>query len=149
MELGTIAAAVQFVDLGCRSLSAIYRFVKDLKDVPVNLLLTLEDLSHFSGFMDELQTAIKTNDPRFRSLTPAQLDRATRILDSTGEVYRQLEALLAPCRPSAVTPQTKTSKAWRAFVSVKREKDIVRKCERLERLKHDLDRELLLSFKWV
>ena len=36
-----------------------------------------------------------------------------------------------------------------AFVSVKREKDIVKKCERLERLKHDLNRELLLSFKWA
>ena len=88
MELGTIAAAVQFVDLGCRSLFAVYRFVKDLKDVPADLLLTLEDLSHFSGFMDELQAAIKTNDLRLESLTPAQLDRATRILDSTGEVCR-------------------------------------------------------------
>jgi hypothetical protein len=142
MDLGTIAAAAQFVDLGCRSLFAVYRFVKDLKDVPADLLLTLEDLGHFSGFMEELQSAIKTGDARLRSLAPAQLGRATRILDSTGEVCRQLEGLLAPCRPSATASQTRASKTWRALVSVKREKDIVKKCERLERLKHDLGREL-------
>ena len=140
MELGSIAAAAQFVDLGCRSLFGVYRFIKDLKDVPADLLQTLEDLERVAGFMIDLKDDIDNDGERLRSLNPTQLDRTTRILDTTGEVCRELEMLLAPCRPSA-TP-SRTSKVWRAFVSVKRERDIIKKCERLERLKHDLNREL-------
>jgi hypothetical protein len=140
MELGTVAAAAQFVDLGCRSLFAVYRLIKDLKDVPADLLFTLDDLGHFSGLMDDLRSALERNDPRLQSLTPAQLQRIARILDSTANICKQLEELLAPC---CSTPGTsRTRRLWRALVSVKTESDIVKRCERLERLKHDLNREL-------
>ncbi len=142
MDIGTIAAAAQFLDLSCRSVFALYRFVKDLKDVPADLLLIINDLEYFTEFADELQSAIKTDDPRLRSLTPAQLARVNRILRSAGEVCTQLEKLLTPCRPATAASRSKASKAWRAFVSVKNEKDIIKKCERLERLKSDLSREL-------
>ncbi|KAK4034404.1 hypothetical protein C8A01DRAFT_39130 [Parachaetomium inaequale] len=140
MELGCIASAAQVVDLGCRSLFGVYRFVKNLKDVPADLLVTLQDLGHFSSLMNDLQSALKTDDPRMRNLTPEQLGRVTRILDSTGQVCTQLEQLLAACRPSNAS--SRASKAWRALVSVKKEGDIMKRCERLERLKHDLNREL-------
>ncbi len=140
MELGSIAAAAQFLDLGCRSLFGIYRFVKDLKDVPADLLQTLQDLERVASFMTDLQDEINTDGQRLRTLSPTQLDRTTQILDTTGDVFRELETLLAPCRPAASS--SRTSKVWRAFVSIKRERDIVKKCERLERLKHDLNREL-------
>ena len=140
MELGTIASAAQFVDLGCRSLFGVYRFLKDLRDVPGDLLLVLEDLSHFLEFMHELQLAISNRDPRLRNLETRQLERIAHILDSTGEACQQLEELLAPCRTSPGT--SSTQKVWRAFVSVKRESEIIKKCDRLERLKHDLNREL-------
>jgi hypothetical protein len=140
MELGGIAAAAQFVDLGCRSLFGVYRFIKNLKDVPADLLVTLEDFGHFSNLMHDLQSALETDDPRMRNLTPEQLGRVSRILDSTGQVCTQLEQSLAACRPSSTS--SRTSKAWRALVSVKKESDIRKQCERLERLKHDLNREL-------
>lgn len=141
--LGAIAAAVQVVDLSCRSLFATYRLVKDLKDVPAVLLLTLQDLGPFLGLMDELQSALATDDLRLRGFTVNQLDRTTKILDSTGQVCRELEQLLAPCVPPSSPPSwPRVSRAWRALVSVKTEADIIEKCERLERLKHDLNREL-------
>ncbi|KAK4118305.1 hypothetical protein N657DRAFT_606433 [Parathielavia appendiculata] len=142
MELGTVAAAAQFVDLGCRSLFGAYRFLKDLKDVPANLLFTLDDLGHFSGLMDDLRSAIEKADPRLRGITPTQSQRVTRILDSTADICKQLKELLAPCCPPAGSSSSRSRKLWRALISVKREIDIVNRCERLERLKHDLNREL-------
>lgn len=144
MDLGSIAAAVQFVDLGCRSLFGIYRFIKDLNDVPAELLLLFEDLGHFLSLVGELQSAVKPESgvppQHLSNLAPAQLERIARILNSTGQVCRQLEQALTPCRPSVGASKAKA--AWRAVVSVKRERGIVKKCERLERLKHDLTREL-------
>jgi hypothetical protein len=67
MELGSIAAAAQFVDLGCRSLFGIYRFIKDLKDVPADLLQTLEDLERVAGFMIDLKDDIDNDGERLRS----------------------------------------------------------------------------------
>lgn len=57
MEFGIVAAAAQFVDLGCRSLFGLYRFLKQIRDVPNDLLRTLQDLSHFLELMTKLQSA--------------------------------------------------------------------------------------------
>ena len=143
MELGTIAAAAQFVDMGCRSLFGVYRFVKNLKDVPADLVAALEDLGHFASLMHDLQSALESDNLRLRKLGLGQLDRVGKILDSTGQVCSQLEQLLAPCclPPNA----SRSTRAWRALVSVKKEQDIIKICERLERLKHDLNRELRTS----
>jgi hypothetical protein len=117
-----------------------YRFIKDLKDVPANLLFTLDDLAHFSCLMDDLRSALDTDDPRLHNLTPAQLQRIARILDSTANICQQLEELLALC--FSAPDHSRTKRLWRALVSVKRETDIIKRCERLERLKDDLNREL-------
>lgn len=140
MEIGTIAAAAQLADMGCRGLFGIYRFLKNMKDVPRSLLLVLEDLGHFSSLMTDLQSVLNNHDPRLSNVSPEQLDRMTRILGSTGNVCNEIEKSLATCLP--LKDSTKTSKVWRAFVSTKKETDIVKKCDRLEKLKHDLTLEL-------
>ncbi|KAH6624174.1 hypothetical protein B0J18DRAFT_169919 [Chaetomium sp. MPI-SDFR-AT-0129] len=140
MEIGTIAAAAQLADMGCRGLFGIYRFLKNMKDVPTRLLLLLEDLGHFSSLMTDLQSVLSNHDPRLSNLSPEQLDRITRILDSTANVCNELEKSLTTCLPPR--DLTRTSRVWRAFVSIKKEADIAKQCDRLERLKHDLAREL-------
>lgn len=140
MELGTIASAAQVVDLGCRSLLGMYRFVRSLKDAPKDLLNTFEDLRAFTSLLSDFQLALQTKDPRLLNLSSQQLDRVSLILHSAGQVCGQLDQVLAECLPLANT--SKAGKAWRALVSLKKEADIMKRCERLERLKHDLNREL-------
>lgn len=141
--LSTIAAATQFADLACRSLVRFYRFVKDLSDVPKELLVIMQDLDHFSEVMDELRLAIQRNDPRVRGLSPAQLHRLTRTLDLTYQTCRDLDSVLQPC--GLVLSSSKRARVWGALVSVGREKDILRRVKRLECLKNDLYRDLQSS----
>ena len=108
--------------------------------MPAELVLTLRDLGHFLDFMGELQSALRTDNSAFRGLPPSRLNRIASILDDTREVCQQLEQQLEPCRPAAGASLTR--KAWRAIVSVKIESDIIKTCDRLERLQQDLNREL-------
>lgn len=145
--VGSVAAAAQLAELGCRSLFSIYRFIKDLQDVPNDLLLTLQDLSRFVELMADLRPDDSSINRALRTLPKSQLDRITRIFNCIGDVCTELEELLAPCLPTASRSIVK--RAWRALISVNNESAIVKKCERLERLKQDLSCELQLSVKYV
>ncbi|KAK0631227.1 hypothetical protein B0T14DRAFT_207 [Immersiella caudata] len=135
--LGSIAAAIGLADAGLRTLVGIYSIAMDLKDVPKRLRDIHHDLQNFHGFVSEVQ---RNASQVFAKATPTQLERSEKTLKtiaaSAGELTRTLESTLLSLTDS------RTQRVWRALVSVSKQKDMLAECERLVRLKQDLQLEL-------
>ncbi|KAK4442948.1 hypothetical protein QBC34DRAFT_417980 [Podospora aff. communis PSN243] len=133
----SIAAAVGLADVGLRTLVGIYGIAMDLKDVPDKLRAVHGDLQRLQGFVSDVQTHASGI---LAKATPPQLERSEKVLKAialgAGELTRVLESTVPSPGSSRV------ERAWRAIVSVSKQKDILADCERLGRLKQDLQLEL-------
>ncbi|KAK1753964.1 hypothetical protein QBC47DRAFT_32587 [Echria macrotheca] len=138
--LGSIAAAVGLADAGLRMLVGVYGLAMDLKEVPTRLRDIYQDIRGVGNFIADVQTELLRADSVFATASPAHLEhlrtRVDAITTCAGGLTRLLESLLVP------TSSSRTKRTWKAMVSLSKQKEILSECERIGRLKHDLQLSL-------
>ena len=144
--VGVAASAAQLADFGAGSLLGLIRTLKALKEAPERLKILLDDLEHSSRFVEchrlRLRNIKSASDVKL-SAPLTQPDSLNSVLDSADAAMLDLKYVLQPLVHNQ-THQSLRSKTWRAIISVQSEKKILRKAERLEKLKHELTRELVM-----
>ena len=137
--VGSLAAAIQVADAGFSSLLKVYAFVKGTKNVPKRLHNVFHDLENSQSLLAELQQGVLQPQSRF-AVTTNQSQRLITILNATASCSQNLSATLNKSLPAS--NDTRPRRAWRALALVAREDDFIRECDRLQRLKQDLQIEL-------
>lgn len=139
--LAVAAAAVQFLDVGARLLLVLSRVCTDLRHVPREIEDTVQELKEFLQLVRLLDSDIRAPNTGPAStlngaLAAAHIDHATSLLSQCIIQAQQLEETLSPLVLKANDHAIR--KAWRAVVALKTEKEILRKWDRLQRLKASL-----------
>jgi uncharacterized protein YoxC len=132
----SIAAAVGLADVGLRTLVGIYGIAMDLEDVPNRLRAVHNDLQTLQ-FVSEMQTNASNI---FAEATPLQPERSEKTPKAIAAIAGKLTRTLESTIPSLA--RSRAHRAWRAFVSASKQKDIIVECQGLGQLKQDLELEL-------
>jgi len=143
---GVATGAMQLVDFGAGSLLCFIKILKALKEAPERLKILLDDLEHFARFVEYLRPQLEdTNSALYGllSASPGQPDALNSILGSADSAMLDLKCVLQSLIQNQ-THQSLRAKAWRAIISLRNEKAILQKTHRLEKLKHEIIRELEL-----
>jgi hypothetical protein len=127
--IGVSAAAVQFVDTGWRAFLALSRLCSDLRHAPRRVRSASRHLEATIEVVRSVQTL--TN-----SVPPAQNQAITSLTQQALEQAKQLESIVASVTPAL--QEGKIKRGWRAFVTAKKEEDILQRCQVLEGLKATL-----------
>lgn len=143
---GIAAGAAQIADFGAGSLLGLIRTIKSLKEAPERLKILLDDLEHFSQFVERLRLRLRNTKSASHVMLSAalpQCDSLNSVLDSADAAMLDLKYILQSLVQNQ-THQSLRSKTWRALISLHNEKKILRMAERLEKLKHEITRELVM-----
>lgn len=138
--LGSIAAAIGLTDACLRTLVSIYGMAVDLKEVPKRLRDVHHDVQSLSCFVADMQSEVSQANGMLSRAGPTQLQRLDDVLKATALCAVELTTILASVVPTALS--SRAQRAWRTVVSLSKQKDIMKECDRLERLKHELQLEL-------
>lgn len=136
-----VAAAVQLTDLGFRSLFKIYNVVRDTTEVPKRLKTTLSDIESFQNLVERLQEEAARPNSKLASES-TQTTRLITTLATAASCANALSHSLEKILPPASGSRLK--RAWRALATIPKEDGILLQCERLHKLKQDLQLELHL-----
>jgi hypothetical protein len=127
--IGVSAAAVQFVDTGWRAFLALSQLCSDLRHAPRRVQTASRHLEATVEVVRSIQTL--TN-----SVSPAQDQAITSLIEQALDQANQLEGIIASATP--VLDEGRLKRGWRAFVTAKKEEDILQRCQMLEGLKATL-----------
>ena len=121
-----------------------FRFFKGLKDTPKKINELLQDLEGSIGRINALQiTAKQSSSPLFSSSDATQLGRLQVKLDAARHAMAELQECLVPL--SSTRKVGRVNQAWRSIVSVAKEKSIMEKLSRAQRLDQEILAELAIS----
>lgn len=138
--VGGVAAALQLADVALQSLINIYSVARDMKEVPKKLHELCCDLERFAGLLANLGKEAAQPESRFTRAPAWQVQGLVTSLKAATACSDTLKASLAKALPSR--DDSKLKRTWRAFASLPREHDIFVQCDRLQRLKLDIQLDL-------
>jgi hypothetical protein len=138
--LASIAAAIGLADAGLRTLVSIYGMAVDLKEVPKRLSDMHQDVQILRDFVADMQSEVSRASGMLTRASPTQLQRLDDAFKATALCAVELTRILASAVPAASS--SRAQRAWCAVVSLSKQKEIMKECDRLERLKHELQLEL-------
>ena len=133
--LGIAAAIVQLVDIGGRVLILSSRLCSEFKNVPGKMITIRREVRHSIDLLRLVDLDLAGGHDSAALSPPENLRVLADILKETIQQAKELAKLLEEIS----APQgTQIKKAWNSIVSVKRQKEIMDRCQRLESLKSDL-----------
>ncbi|KAL8721631.1 MAG: hypothetical protein Q9225_001720 [Loekoesia sp. 1 TL-2023] len=124
MELGVIAAVIQFIDVGCRLSTRLTSFCADFRDAPQQIRRLNTDLKQQLAIAQDIKTITQVVSSEIRSL-------------ATFEHPHQDYMSLASNLQSLVEGLEKTDrdgilqKSWKNLSCVRKKREIIQTCERL------------------
>lgn len=145
--VGIAAVSLQFAGVAAKGVLGGIGFLKSLKETPVRLTELLSDVDKSVARIIHLQQTLQGPDSGpVRRLSHGQLLALRATVDDAYQATVSLQATLEPLfgNQNAQT-QTKTERMWRSVVSVKMERDIEKKLEKIQRHNDQIMRELQLS----
>jgi N-terminal domain on NACHT_NTPase and P-loop NTPases len=131
--IGVSAAAVQFVDTGWRAFLALSQLCSDLRHAPRRVQTASRHLEATVEVVRSIQTLMN-------SVPPAQNQAITSLIEQALDQANQLEGIIASVSPTV--DEGRLKRGWKAFVTAKKEEDILKRCRTLEGLKTTLDLRL-------
>lgn len=137
--VGGVAASLQLADAGFRSLIQIYGVVRDATEVPRKLQDIFYDVENFRILLCELQAETSRLGSKL-ALAPVQSQRLASTLQATASCTNALSRSLEKVLPTSA--DSKFKRAWRALATLPREEGILKECDRLQKLKQDIQMEL-------
>jgi len=126
--------------LAFERLSASTAWRWDLKEVPKRLHDVSHDVQTLRSFVADIQRELSQSNEPARQVSQSQLQRLSKTLKSTALCATELTGVLVSVMSSAGS--SRTQRAWRAVVSLSKQKEVLLECDRLERLKQELQLEL-------
>lgn len=146
--VGLIAATAQFADLGAKALRGLSSLISSLRDVPSRIESAATALKNFVDLSQTLRAHFETLPAAAVSETTQTQIRDTfnACASETCAITNILEEI------TTKSSDNKLAMTWKRLVGVKHERDILERCDRLERYKSSLvllleDRALFLSIQ--
>ncbi|KAL9096632.1 MAG: hypothetical protein Q9165_001119 [Trypethelium subeluteriae] len=136
--IGGLTAGMQLVSTAAQALLATIKLVKDLKDVPERLSLLLGEVE---GSICRLCNSCNADSTILQNLDISQRERLSR---SASILYPALQEIRDMLMPLMSRSQGKRSVRglWKSLVSLKVEKELTDKLQRLNRLNMEMIQEL-------
>ena len=137
--IGGLAAGMQLLSTASRALLATIRLVRDLKDIPEKLALLLGEVE---DSISRLCQSCNAGSRIFQNLDRPQLNRLSR---STAVLYTAMQEIyniLVPLVYKSKGRGASIRGLWQLFVSLKVERRLSQKLERLNGLNIEMIREL-------
>ena len=123
-EFAIVASAIQFIDVGGRLLLGLSRLYSKLDHVPEKIEKSQATLRHLLVVAE----VVKSN--HVNSYTGSQAAEFNLACSGCIKLVKELASLLDTL--SAATNDGPFRRTWKAIVAVKKEKEILDICERLE-----------------
>ena len=139
------AGAVQFADVGIRTMVRMIKLLESLKHTPQRMAELLEDLDRSVMRLHAIQKVIQQPDSPLLAAPGMQYRRLLKSISSACETILDLQRLFEPLfGASSNSAYTWAKGTWRSVVSLILESRIAAKIERLGRLNEELMGEMLL-----
>ena len=142
MEIGAIAAVIQFIDVGCRLSARLTKFCADFRDAPQQIQRLNTDLKQQLAIAQDIETTTRVVSSEVQSL-------------ATFEHPHQDYMSLASNLQSLVEGLEKTDRdgilqrSWKKLSSVRQKKEIIEICERLCHKESSMTMWLVSIDMWV
>ncbi|KAH7240789.1 uncharacterized protein BKA55DRAFT_693035 [Fusarium redolens] len=137
--VGGLAAGLQLVSMAGKALLATIKLLQDLQEVPGQLAQLLREVD---DSISRLCYSCRGGSHIFSNLDPAQEKRLTCIADSLHPVLQEIHNMITPLFPNRQGKRKAINQFWNSIVSLKVEKELSQKLEKLNRLNIEMVREL-------
>jgi hypothetical protein len=145
--IGIAAASLQFTAVTVRGVLGGIGFLKSLKGTPVRLTELLYDVDKSIVQIVHLRQTLQDPDSGpVRKLGPSQLQALRATVDDGYQATVSLQATLEPLFGSQnAQTQIRTRRIWKSVVSVKIEREIEEKLEKIQWHNNEITRGIQLS----
>lgn len=143
--IGAAASSLQLAGFVFQTTLQTIQFVKDLRDVPAKLKVTLADVAKSLEGLSYLQSELTKPSSKVLSLLDSsQVLRLTTVVENghtaTSVLHARLESVFGQQTASAKHSRLKA--AWRSIVSLKMEKEVEEALKRIQRLNEEITRQV-------
>jgi hypothetical protein len=145
--VGIAGVSLQFAVVAAQGVLGGIGFLRSLRKTPARLTELLRDVDRSVARIIHLQQTLQDPDSGpVRRLSDGQLLALRATVDDAYQATVSLQAALEPLfgNQNAQT-QSRTKKIWSSVVSVKMERDIEEKLQKIQRYNDQIMRELQLS----
>ncbi|RKL45848.1 hypothetical protein BFJ72_g3395 [Fusarium proliferatum] len=137
--VGGVAAGLQLVSAAGKALLATIKLLQDLQEVPGQLAQLLREVD---DSISRLCYSCRGGSHAFGNLDPVQEKRLVSIADSLHPVLQEIHNMITPLFSDRQGKRKAMSQLWNSIISLKVEKELSQKLERLNRLNIEMVREL-------
>lgn len=142
--LGAVAAGTQLCELAATALLKTVRLVKDLQDVPKKMVVLLQDVEKSTtGVQGIFSVVLQPGSKVLEQLDATQFGNLSK---ATTDLRQAMDEVIIILKPLVGTQSSGKGKAvqrlWKSIMTVKAEKDVMEKLERIDRLNNEFDRHL-------
>jgi hypothetical protein len=137
--VGGLAAGLQLVSMAAEALLATIKLIKDLKEIPDRLAALLNEVD---DSISRLCYSCNAGSKIFQSLDPPQMNRISRCAIALHPALEDIHKMLTPLFDKNQGKVSPVRHLWRSLVSLKIEKELPEKLQRLNRLNIEVIREL-------
>lgn len=145
--LGAVAAAAQFAEVSAKVLIKTIRIVKDLREVPSKLSRLLDEVEASTSHVESLCFGILQDgsDICQQLQSPQCLEGLEQTITALYKAMEDVNMFLIPMaefREGSPAQGRRIARMWKSVVSLKMEKELPEKLERINRLNINVVREL-------
>jgi hypothetical protein len=137
--IGTLAAGLQLVLTAAQALLATIKLMKDLREIPERLVSLLDDVD---DSISRLCHSCSSGSKLFQIMDNPHMDRLSRCATALHPALSDIHNMLMPLFVNKRGRANPARNLWRSFISLKVEKELHYKLQRLNRLNIEVVREL-------
>lgn len=137
--IGGLAAGLQLASIAAQALLATIKLMKDLKEIPKRLATLLSEVD---DSISRLCYSCNAGARIFQSLDPSQMNRISRCAVALRQALEDIHIMLTPLFNNHRGRAKPVRQLWRSLVSLKIEKELPERLQRLNRLNIEVVREL-------
>ncbi|KAK3176097.1 hypothetical protein OEA41_007419 [Lepraria neglecta] len=137
--IGGLAAGIQLASTAAQALLATVKLIRDLKDIPERLTLLLGEVENS---ISRLCQSCNAGSKILQNLDRPQLDRLSGSVAALYPVMLDIHNMLMPLVYTSKEKGASVRGLWQLLVSLKVEKELSQKLERLNGLNIEMIREL-------
>ena len=137
--VGGLAAALQLVATAAQALLATIKLMRDIKGVPERLALLLGEVE---DSISRLCHSCNAGSKIFQNLDLPQLDRLSRSITTLYTALQGIRNMLIPLTYNSKGKGASVRSLWQSLMSLKVERELSEKLERLNRLNMEMIREI-------
>lgn len=137
--IGGLMAAIQLASTTAQALLTTMKLIDDLKDVPERLASLLSEVD---DSISRLCYCCNEGSKLFQNLDPSQQERLSQTMKAIYSALQDIHNTLTPLLGSSRARVSPVRRLWKSVLSLKVEKELSERLERLNRLNLEVIREL-------